>query len=171
MGRITSGGEPRRVNTEIGGKLRMRRQALGLTQTELASCMGISFQQIQKYEDGRNAMSPERLLAAAEALNVSVHYFFDDLEATGTVRSQESSAFDLERRDLRDIRLLRMVPDDHRSCLMRLAAALAVTSVRSAIDGVVAELQAADRNVTDPVSAVRRRSRKSRSVRNRVQST
>ena len=65
-------------NRHLGSKLRMRRLALGLTQTKVAQAINVTFQQIQKYEKGTNGVSSIRLLQLANYLKVSVNYFFED---------------------------------------------------------------------------------------------
>ena len=65
-------------NSHLGKKLRMRRLALGLTQTKVAQAISVTFQQIQKYEKGTNGISSLRIMQLANFLKVSVLYFFDD---------------------------------------------------------------------------------------------
>jgi|TARA_Y100000310_G_scaffold217398_1_gene218455 transcriptional regulator with XRE-family HTH domain len=65
-------------NSHLGKKLRMRRLALGLTQTKVAQAISVTFQQIQKYEKGTNGISSLRIMQLANFLKVSVSYFFDD---------------------------------------------------------------------------------------------
>ena len=55
----------------------------GLTQKELGRAIGVAFQQVQKYESGSNRISASRLFAVAQALNVPVGYFFDELDLVG----------------------------------------------------------------------------------------
>ena len=72
------------VDGVIGAKIRMRRGEIGMTQTELANAIGVTFQQVQKYEQGKNRVGGSRLDAVAKALQVPVSYFFeqtaDDME-------------------------------------------------------------------------------------------
>ena len=65
-------------NKHLGNKLRMRRQALGLTQTKVAKAISVTFQQIQKYEKGTNGVSSIRLLQLSNYLKVPINYFFED---------------------------------------------------------------------------------------------
>ena len=65
-------------NKHLGNKLRMRRQALGLTQTKVAKAINVTFQQIQKYEKGTNGVSSIRLLQLSNYLKVPINYFFED---------------------------------------------------------------------------------------------
>tara|TARA_B100000686_G_scaffold163103_1_gene170667 strand:+ start:1635 stop:1862 length:228 start_codon:yes stop_codon:yes gene_type:complete len=64
------------IEAFIGEKLRKRRKMLGYSQTTLAQGLGLSFQQIQKYERGINRISASRLFKIAEFLGVPVDYFF-----------------------------------------------------------------------------------------------
>ena len=72
------------VDRVIGDKIRMRRGELGMTQTELAKAIGVAFQQVQKYEQGKNRVGGSRVDGIAKALQVPVSYFFeqtaDDME-------------------------------------------------------------------------------------------
>ena len=65
-------------NRHLGSKLRMRRLALGLTQTKVAQAINVTFQQIQKYEKGTNGISSLRLMQLGNVLKVPVMYFFED---------------------------------------------------------------------------------------------
>ena len=60
------------IDEFIGARMRERRQALGISQTNLGKTLGVSFQQIQKYESGRNRVSARRLFDICKALNVSL---------------------------------------------------------------------------------------------------
>ena len=65
-------------NRHLGSKLRMRRLALGLTQTKVAQAINVTFQQIQKYEKGTNGISSLRIMQLGKILKVPVIYFFED---------------------------------------------------------------------------------------------
>ena len=64
-------------NRHMGSKLRIRRLALGLTQTKVAEAINVTFQQIQKYEKGTNGISSLRIMQLANFLKVPVVYFFE----------------------------------------------------------------------------------------------
>ena len=66
-------------NRHLGSKLRMRRLALGLTQTKVAQAINVTFQQIQKYEKGTNGISSLRIMQLANFLKVPIVFFFEDL--------------------------------------------------------------------------------------------
>ena len=65
-------------NKHLGSKLKLRRLALGLTQTKVAKAINVTFQQIQKYEKGTNGVSSVRLLQPSSYLKVPINYFFED---------------------------------------------------------------------------------------------
>ena len=65
-------------NKHLGNKLKLRRLALGLTQTKVAKAINVTFQQIQKYEKGTNGVSSIRLLQLANYLKIPVNFFFED---------------------------------------------------------------------------------------------
>ena len=68
------------LNQHLGKKLRLRRTSLGLTQTQVAKAINVTFQQIQKYEKGTNGVSSARLLQLANFLKVPIKYFFEDYQ-------------------------------------------------------------------------------------------
>ncbi len=68
------------VDVHIGQRLRQRRTMMGLSQESVARAVGITFQQVQKYEKGSNAMNAGRLYEFASFMNVPVAYFFDGLD-------------------------------------------------------------------------------------------
>ena len=65
-------------NKHLGYKLKLRRLALGLTQTKVAKAINVTFQQIQKYEKGTNGVISIRLLQLSNYLKVPINYFFED---------------------------------------------------------------------------------------------
>ena len=65
------------VDLHVGGRVRMRRKFLGLSQTDLADSLGLTFQQVQKYERGSNRISASKLFEIARTLKVPVAYFFE----------------------------------------------------------------------------------------------
>ena len=68
------------LDQHVGRRLRLRRSLMGLSQERLGELLGVSFQQIQKYERGANRIGSDRLLALGRAMNVPVAWFFVDLE-------------------------------------------------------------------------------------------
>ena len=80
-------GTPRLVDIHVGSRVRQRRTLLGLSQEKLGQAVGLTFQQIQKYERGSNRIGSSRLFQFSQILNVPISYFFEDMpedaEATG----------------------------------------------------------------------------------------
>lgn len=70
---------PRPVDIHVGGRLRLRRTLLGISQEKLADSVNLTFQQIQKYERGANRMGASRLYELGNILDVNISYFFDDM--------------------------------------------------------------------------------------------
>lgn len=67
------------IDRAVGGRVRQRRIMMGLSQTALAESVGLTFQQVQKYESGANRISASRLYEFGDVLNVPISYFFDGL--------------------------------------------------------------------------------------------
>ena len=84
-------------NKHLGNKLKLRRLALGLTQTKVAKAINVTFQQIQKYEKGTNGISSLRIMQLANFLKVPVVYFFENYPAYDSASNNisENSAEDL----------------------------------------------------------------------------
>jgi transcriptional regulator with XRE-family HTH domain len=80
------------IDIHVGARLRNRRTMLGLSQEALAKAVGITFQQVQKYEKGANAMSAKRLYEFATFMRVPVAYFFEGLDQHG-VATKEHAGF------------------------------------------------------------------------------
>ena len=72
-------GIPSPVDVHVGARLRQRRTLLGMNQTKVADALGLTFQQVQKYENGSNRISASRLYALSGTLDVPVEYFFSDM--------------------------------------------------------------------------------------------
>jgi transcriptional regulator with XRE-family HTH domain len=73
--------EPASLDQQIGERIRLRRTELGLTQDQLAAALGVSYQQVQKYENGANRISAVRLWQIGRRLEVPVGWFFDEADA------------------------------------------------------------------------------------------
>jgi transcriptional regulator with XRE-family HTH domain len=74
---------PNPIDVHVGRRVRMRRLMLHLSQTALADALGLSFQQVQKYEKGTNRISASRLQQIASFLQVPVPFFFEDVSLSG----------------------------------------------------------------------------------------
>ncbi len=75
----TSRKGPNPIDIHVGARVRLRRNLLGISQTDLGKPLGVAFQQVQKYEKGTNRISASRLFNLSRALDVPISYFFEDL--------------------------------------------------------------------------------------------
>ena len=69
------------IDNEIGSRVRMRRISIGMSQEKLGDMLGLTFQQVQKYEKGTNRISVGRLVDIARILGVDIHFFFDGVKS------------------------------------------------------------------------------------------
>ncbi len=74
---------PSSVDVHVGGRVRVRRRLINMTQETLADLIEVTFQQVQKYERGSNRISASKLFAIADALEVPISYFFEGLDQPG----------------------------------------------------------------------------------------
>ena len=72
---------PNPIDKHVGSRVRMRRMMLSMSQEKLGDALGLTFQQVQKYEKGANRVSSSRLVDLSNALDVLVPYFFEDMSA------------------------------------------------------------------------------------------
>jgi len=108
---------PHPIDIHVGARIRAQRIVCGLTQSDLAKRVGISFQSVQKYEQGENRVSASRLYEFAEALGVAPQHFFDGLDggkANGAMSDADIGDSELQRHLLavmaiEDERLRRLV--------------------------------------------------------------
>lgn len=70
--------ESNSIDKRVGGRIRLRRRLLGYSQEKLALALGLSFQQVQKYEKGSNRVGASRLFDIAQILQVPINFFFDE---------------------------------------------------------------------------------------------
>jgi transcriptional regulator with XRE-family HTH domain len=82
----------RPVDKHVGSQVRMRRLMLAMSQTTLGEAVGVSFQQVQKYENGMNRIGASRLMQIAQILQVPAAFFFDGASPLfgGQIRSQKA---------------------------------------------------------------------------------
>lgn len=94
--------EPMAVDVHIGRRIKARRMELGLSQEKLGDHIGLTFQQVQKYEKGMNRVGGSRLHQIAEALRCTPAYFYEGLDATGQPVDTDREALlaTMECRDL-----------------------------------------------------------------------
>lgn len=112
-----SDGAPNPIDVHVGTQLKLRRILLGLSQERLADELGITFQQVQKYEKGLNRIGASRLWDLAQVLGVSVDYFYENLDentrnksprkiSNHLILSDNAQEFDMSillNKDIRDL--------------------------------------------------------------------
>jgi transcriptional regulator with XRE-family HTH domain len=113
----------RRIDDHVGARIRLRRTLLGMTQEQLAAALGISYQQIQKYETGANRVSAGRLFEIGQKLESDVSYFFEGLDPAMATQAlphggRNRIAIDLVRN------FMEIADEDQRSALANLVKTL-----------------------------------------------
>jgi transcriptional regulator with XRE-family HTH domain len=123
--------KPNDVDAHVGSRLRQRRMLLGISQEQLAEMLGLTFQQVQKYERGTNRVSASRLFQLARALDTPITWFFDEMASErGADREKAESGEDndpMSRREtLELVRVYSRIDDRKvRKKLYEMAKALA----------------------------------------------
>src|SRR3954464_9543259 len=103
------------IDTHVGKRLRLRRTMMGLSQEAVAKAVGITFQQVQKYEKGTNAMNASRLYEFGRFMQVPVAFFFEGLDHPAPAEShaagfaEENLAFDHGHKKVSDREALEMM--------------------------------------------------------------
>ena len=87
----TPSGQPNPIDIHVGNRIRLRRTILGWSQEKLAAMLGLTFQQVQKYERGSNRVGASRLWDIGNVLNVPINFFFEDMDKE--VASQSPRVF------------------------------------------------------------------------------
>lgn len=115
---------PHHIDIHVGKRIRHRRWEIGMSQLDLAQCVGVRFQQIQKYELGSNRVSASRLWDIADAMKVPVEHFFKGSEAIEATEAgiEGDLLSDKEAVDL--VRSYYAIPERQRRRLFELARAL-----------------------------------------------
>jgi transcriptional regulator with XRE-family HTH domain len=85
-------GVPHPIDTHVGKQVRTRRLMLGMSQTKLADALGVTFQQVQKYEKGKNRVGASRLQHIGQILQVPAKFFFEGLPPQGGQRRAQTDA-------------------------------------------------------------------------------
>lgn len=112
------------VDAHVGKRIRHRRWMVGMTQQQLADQVGIKFQQIQKYETGMNRVSASRLWDIADALGVSIKFFFEGIdEAREGIKAAEGDLM-ADKEALELVRTYYAIPEAQRRRLYDLARVL-----------------------------------------------
>lgn len=143
------------IENHVAGRIRLRRGLLGMSQSDLAKALGITFQQVQKYERGSNRVSVGKLYRLADILDVPLTFFFDGLDVPDMRRPPESFAATAEgsspilsRRELDLLRAWKSAPDEIADAVGSLLRAI---SPNAGYDGEAAAAAAANRQYSAPV--------------------
>jgi transcriptional regulator with XRE-family HTH domain len=112
------------VDAHVGKRIRHRRWMVGMTQQQLADKVGIKFQQIQKYETGMNRVSASRLWDVADALGVSIAFFFEGLAEGQAAQAAPQGDMMADKEALELVRSYYAIPEAQRRRLFDLARVL-----------------------------------------------
>jgi transcriptional regulator with XRE-family HTH domain len=112
------------VDAHVGKRIRHRRWMVGMTQQQLADRVGIKFQQIQKYETGMNRVSASRLWDIADALEVSIAFFFEGLDDVRESKTAIEGDILADKEALELVRTYYAIPEAQRRRLFDLARVL-----------------------------------------------
>ena len=93
---------PHPIDIHVGSRVRLRRMMQGISQEKLGEDLGLTFQQVQKYEKGVNRIGAGRLFEIAQILDVPVQFFYDDFQSDedDSTLSEETTGYEAERTDL-----------------------------------------------------------------------
>ena len=112
-------GRPNPVDIHVGSRVRLRRTLLGMSQEKLADALGLTFQQVQKYERGANRIGASRLHQLSRILEVPVSFFFEEMGASPPPAAQpgeDGSGFEhdpmTKRETLELVRAYYRIPDE-----------------------------------------------------------
>jgi transcriptional regulator with XRE-family HTH domain len=105
-------GVPNPIDVHVGKRIRIRRLVLGMTQKTLAQALGVTYQQMQKYQTGANRVSASCLSEIADILGVPISYFFEDFGDTSATPDEQALRERMERPETIElIRLFYAIPD------------------------------------------------------------
>lgn len=91
-----SDGTPNPIDVHVGARIRLRRTMLGMSQEKLAEKLGVTFQQVQKYERGLNRVGASRLWDMSQVLETSVGFFYDNLDDSTKNKSPRNVSHGME---------------------------------------------------------------------------
>lgn len=127
-----------KIDYHVGNQLKKRRKQLKIGQEELANLVGISYQQVQKYENGSNRIPASRLLILSRTLNVPVNYFYDGIDLLDT-KVAEKIYICTERQNTLKILLVEDNPADEviiRNAIMAVKAEVEISTVNNGHDAI-----------------------------------
>lgn len=105
---------PEPVDQHVGKRMKARRVGLRISQTDIGKKLGVTFQQIQKYENGSNRIGASNLFKLAGALKVQVSYFFDEMPKSGGRGFAEGDQDQLARDPMSEPESIKLVHNFHR---------------------------------------------------------
>ena len=138
-------GRPNPVDVHVGARVRLRRTLLGMSQEKLGDAIGLTFQQVQKYERGANRIGSSRLFDLSRVLDVPIEFFFDEMPGDVAASSpaqtrgmaEEPVSYELDpmakRETLELVRAYYKITDPHvRKRLFELTKALGAAAGKAA---------------------------------------
>ncbi len=121
--------DPNYIDVHVGARIRMRRQLINMSQERLGELLGITFQQVQKYEKGSNRISASRLFYASKTLGVPVQFFYDGLPgmegADGLREPSGGDEFSAAMMSPEGVQLAKAFKDANTGTMRKLIAGLA----------------------------------------------
>ena len=127
--------DPNYIDVHVGARMRMRRQLINMSQERLGELLGITFQQVQKYEKGSNRISASRLFYASKTLGVPVQFFYDGLPGSegsdGLREASSGDEFSAAMMSPEGVQLARAFKEADSSTKRKLIASLARLIVES----------------------------------------
>lgn len=126
------------IDVFVGNRIRARRYALGISQSELGAAIGVRFQQIQKYETGANRVSASRLWAVAEKLGVDIEYFFQGIRPVrdgddDAYKPENRMAFLSDQESIQMMELFHQLPSSQRSAVLAIVRSMAEAPLEQTI--------------------------------------
>ena len=116
---------PREIDVHVGQRVRQRRVLCGLSQTELANAIGLTFQQLQKYERGMNRISASKLWQISQVLDVPVQWFFKEISEPKNEQDKQNNSFHMKRETLELVRNYAAAPADVQRKFLSLVKSIA----------------------------------------------
>jgi transcriptional regulator with XRE-family HTH domain len=111
------------VDAHVGGRIKLRRSLLGMSQVKLGQAIGLTFQQVQKYERGTNRVGASKLWQLSQVLDVPISFFFDGLDQGDAA---EAGASDVAGRRLMQLAAdFALLTEDERAQIAKLVGAIA----------------------------------------------
>jgi transcriptional regulator with XRE-family HTH domain len=137
-------GRPSPIDVHVGTRIRLRRTLLAISQGQLGDALGLTFQQVQKYERGVNRVSASRLFGLSHVLDVPISFFFDDMPetvaATNSAASRRSGGFSDSRDPFGDDTMSRRETVE----LVRAYYRIADTALRKKVFELIKSMEAAE---------------------------